>query len=559
MPIEDIDFLKKNSIKENYIFIVDSKDREKITFKSPSEYVVNFETPFRNVIGLNLIDASIPRTMYNIDIYNNQIAFYIYDTTNIRPRFANISISIGDYSIQSLLVELNDKLKMRLNNDESLSIISITATSITNPPDIQSRIQFNCPYPFLFNMKNSTIAESLGFDGYIRESEITKPLSERNYEIPRGNLSIIDNHQLFQSVSLPFASLRENTTLFEKNTYTLFEGPKGVIQKLSLNTQKIAQSFKVSFKTNLVKIYVAFESTEISISPIATFSIQKDTNGYPDGIELMRGSIAISFIDGSYSDSADLVLPFIQNTKYWVVFDKLANSAVNIYYNDVLENNNSLKIFNNESGWNTIDNIANSIYYQLCIKIDICDDYNCIKSPGIYSLIGERYIVLRCKEIEENSFRSLAYTKHITGIAKFTMGVIGYKEERFDYFSVPTREFHPIGKLSKLTFRFEISNGQLYDFKDVNHMLTFSIKYLEPIGKVDFLKSIINSNYNGDFMKYQYTQEEQEEDSDDQDIDYNKDEFEKYKQNESKNLPSQVAQRNVQLYYDLNYPEEGDD
>ena len=54
-------------------------------------------------------------------------------------------------------------------------------------------------------------------------------------------------------------------------------------------------------------------------------------------------------------------------------------------------------------------------------------------------------------------------------------------------------------------------------------------------------------------MKYQYSQEEQEEDSDDQEQDYNEDDFEKYKKNESHNLPWQVAQRNVQLYYDLNY------
>ena len=494
--------------------------------------------------------------MYNIDVNNNQFAFYIYDNAGLKPTFISSSISIGDYSIQSLIVELNDKLKMHLNNDIALPIVSITASSITNPPDIQSRIQFNCPHTFIFNMKISTIAESLGFDSYVRQSEGTKSLSERNYEIPTGELSVADNHQLFQSVSLPFSVFKEDAVLLQNNTYTLFEGPKGVIRKLSLNNQKLAQMFEVPVKTNLVKIYVAFESAELSAESIVSFSIQKDISGYPDGIEVIRGNIAISFIDGSYSDSADISFAFDQNTKYWVVFDAIQDRDINIYYNDILGKESTLKLFNSEIGWFIIDNIDNTIYYQLCIKIDICDNYNCIKSPGIYSLIGERYIVLRCKEIEENSFRSLAYTKHITGIAKFTMGIVGYKEERFDYTSVPMREFHPIGKLSRLTFRFEISNGNLYDFKDVNHILTFSIKYLEPAGKVDFKKSIINTNYDGDFMKYQYTQEEQEEDSDDQDIDYNRDEFEKYKKNEANNLPSQVAQRNVQLYYDLNYPED---
>jgi hypothetical protein len=221
------------------------------------------------------------------------------------------------------------------------------------------------------------------------------------------------------------------------------------------------------------------------------------------------------------------------------------DTDLKIYYNDVLTTDNTLL-----AG----DSILEG--YELCMRVDVADDYNCIKAPGIYSLVGERYIVLRCKEIEENSYRSLSYTKNPMGIAKFTLGIVGYSEERLDYSSVPAREFHPIGKLSRLTLRFETQKGKLYDFKDVNHTLTFSIKYLEPSSKTEFTASIINSNYNGDFMKYQYSQEEQEEDSDDQEQDYNEDDFEKYKKNESHNLPWQVAQRNVQLYYDLNYGDE---
>jgi hypothetical protein len=229
-----------------------------------------------------------------------------------------------------------------------------------------------------------------------------------------------------------------------------------------------------------------------------------------------------------------------------------------MYYNDVLTTNTPLKIYENGT-WNSIDDPTNDIYYQFAMQIDVCNDYHSLKGPGIYSLVGERYIILRCKEIEENSYRSLSYSKHTLGLAKFRLGVVGYREERLDYSSVPNREFHPIGKLTRLTLRFETPTGNLYDFKDVNHTITFGIQYLEPTGRVDFSKSIINTNYDGDFMKYQYTQQQQEEDSDDQEIDYNRDDFEKYKLNESRNLPWQVAQRDIQMYYDLNYEEEEDE
>ena len=43
----------------------------------PNNYVVEFSTPFKNIIGMEIIDASIPRTMYNVDTDNNSIYYYI--------------------------------------------------------------------------------------------------------------------------------------------------------------------------------------------------------------------------------------------------------------------------------------------------------------------------------------------------------------------------------------------------------------------------------------------------------------------------------------------------
>lgn len=543
MPVEDIDFLKKNSIKETFVFLVDSKERNRVAYPNPSDYVVEFQAPFKNVIGLNLIDSSIPRTMYNVDVYNNSIRFFIHSANFNMNRlteahFITAYLKPGDYSIQTLLVELNNQLKMHLDNLPNSPIISIIASTTTNPPDIENRLQFKCPHGFIFDMKNSSISETLGFDGIVRKHELERPIAERYYNtIDIGT----NNMQLFKSVNIPL-----NESILADNTYTLFEGPKGVIRTISLQN-KVAQRFYVAFETNLVRIYVAFQSVG---SASVTFHIYNDINGVPDmSNSLHDGSIAVSFIDGSYSDSTNLSYKFSSKKYYWVVFNEEPDT--NIYYNDVLVTDTSLREYI-QGSWVSLDNIEQTIYYQLSLKIDVCDEYNSLRPFGIYSLIGERYIILRCKEIEENSFRSLSYTNNSLGIAKFTLGVVGYKEERIDYSNVPNREFHPIGKLTRLTLRFETRTGQLYDFKDVNHTLVFSIKYLEPASTTEFKKSIINSNYNGNFLEYQYGQEEQEEDSDDQDIDYNRDKFHNYKKNEANALPWQVAQRNITKYYEEN-------
>jgi hypothetical protein len=77
MSIEDINYMKENSIKQAYTFIIDSSDRDRHMYPNPNNYVVNFSTPFKNIIGMEIIDASIPRAMYTIDVDNNELYYYI--------------------------------------------------------------------------------------------------------------------------------------------------------------------------------------------------------------------------------------------------------------------------------------------------------------------------------------------------------------------------------------------------------------------------------------------------------------------------------------------------
>jgi len=558
MPIEDVDYLKQNSEKQSYIFLINSKDRNKAAYPTPSEYVIDFSQPFHNVIGLNVVDASIPRTMYNVDQYNNTFHYFIhasnYDLSGVTAdHFAKATIDPGDYTVQTLVDTLNRQLVMPLNSNLQNSNVSIHVTTLTNPPDIKNRIKFDCPYPFLFDMNRSTIAESLGFDMHVQTSELSKPDLEKNY-IPYfstggAGSGLQDNYQLYRSVDLPY-SVAQGTN------YTLYEGPRGVIRKISLNNL-VAQRFYLPTDTTVTQVFAALQASDVTISPV-DFNFQADVAGVPSGISLMASdsSIAISYVDGTLSDSAIQSLRLSGSQYYWIVF-KNNYPLASIYYNDVLATATTMLKYNG-AVWESVDDLTNQIYYQLSIRIEVTDDYHRISAPGIYSLIGEPYLVIRCKEIEENSFRSLAYTNHQLGIAKIKLGIVGYREERLDFSSIPNREFHPIGRLSRLTLRFETGNGLLYDFKGVNHNITFGVKYYEPVMKAQFERSLINKNYTGDFMSYMYSQAEQEEESDDEEEDLNRDTLENYRVAEARNLPWQLAQRNIQNFYDLNLEEEED-
>tara|TARA_Y100000389_G_scaffold136895_1_gene134470 strand:- start:4829 stop:5899 length:1071 start_codon:yes stop_codon:yes gene_type:complete len=351
MSIDDVHYLKKHSMKQNYSFLVNSEDRNYLTHPDPNCYIVEFTKPFRNVIGLEIIDASIPRTMYSIDKYNNEL-YYVIMEGNVKPGetiFKKVELEEGDYDITTFIRNMNGLIEKD----------GIKIESISNPPELKNKIMFKSEKGFILDMNNSTMRNALGFN-------LTQNKGEGHRIVPH----IYNN----------------------KDEYRYFHS--------------------------------------------------KQENGM-----------------------------------------------------------------------------------------------NIIKSPGIVDLIGEKYIILRCEEIESHSTRSLAYSKHSLGLAKFRLGVTGYNDETISFNKTHIREFHPIGKLPKITLKFVTSNGKLYDFKGVNHNITFNIMYYEATKKIEdenFEVSHLNPNYKPNMLEYMKDLDEQDDESDESDEELTRDDIDDYKKNEMK-------------------------
>ena len=87
------------------------------------------------------------------------------------------------------------------------------------------------------------------------------------------------------------------------------------------------------------------------------------------------------------------------------------------------------------------------------------------------------------------------------GLAKFKLAGFGYGDTRLDFSSLPLREFHPIGKLTNMTFIFERPDGGMYNFRGLNHTITLAIHYFEPKQQGEFTQFDLNPNYNPDYFK----------------------------------------------------------
>jgi hypothetical protein len=389
MSIEDINYLKENSIRQSYTFLVDSSSRDRTVHPDPNEYVLEFSTPFRNVIGVEVVDVSIPKTMYNIDYNNNKLYYYIAPSeeenhiniildndgneTYDKSIFSVLEIPPGDYNINSFLEKIR---ALFVTNAIPLDLVAVDT-----PADITNLLYFRSQRPFILDMRQSTLAELLGFD--------------------------------------------------------LYTSSKLVVNRTGLQRYRLA-----------------------------------DYNTKP-GFE---------------------------------------------------------KLYHSYGGGNSVG--MNTVY-----------------APGMMYLLGDKYVVLKCPEIEEHLYRSLAYSKYNMGLAKIRLNSYGYNDEKTSFLKVPTREFHPIGKLSKMTMRFETNLGELYDFKGVNHNFVIAIYYYEPKNINKVIQSKLNPDYNPNFIEYMYTQDEQDGESDDDEDEFSRDNLQLYKKRELQYDQKGIDNKNIALAY----------
>ena len=69
----DITHLKQIGEIDTHTVFADSSNRNKEVFKTPSQYEIVFDRALENVVGLDVLDASIPSTLYIVDSHNNLV------------------------------------------------------------------------------------------------------------------------------------------------------------------------------------------------------------------------------------------------------------------------------------------------------------------------------------------------------------------------------------------------------------------------------------------------------------------------------------------------------
>ena len=633
MSIEDINYLKNNSIKQNYTFLIDSTDRDRDKFPNPNKYVVEFTVPFKNVIGMEIIDASIPRTMYNIDVENNLIYYYLGTneednvikngvTEKIACNLIKYNCSyIDSYTLleNSGYIELSNNINIYniyanyVNTYGNETLIGGNEIGITYSFKVKAEAIYNYDY----SKDNTYCIFSFGYYHLWNQTNtnytamtvnLLKKIEGELYDIQfiigdgtiEGDKNIIANVDLSEEVHICWTILENKWNIYisnnslslnivqqftvKKTIKNVFYIKKYIGRSLSapITLNKTGNNYK-GYWNDGAKMYIKdfkiynreLKTNEIALCRNNTiikgltiwyklYDNDNDTKNYGENEYINYIDIfnKISIDTGDYtlktfllnyeekedseigfkkhSEPAELTnlidiysrLPFILDMERSTIYENLGfdlyNSINPLYINDRYQYKSIYNI--DRRMYKMFHSIINTKLTKVIDNIEF--DKNIITSPGIVYLIGNKYIVLKCPEIEEHLFGSLSYSKYSLGLAKFRVDNVGINSERLAITKLPIREFHPIGKLSRISLRFETNKGLLYDFKGVNHNIVFAIYYYEPKQNKFPEGSILNPEYKMNYIDYQYYQEEIEGDSDDENEEYSRDNIDDYKKRE---------------------------
>lgn len=475
--IEDVEYLLENCEKDSIPFFVDSSRRNKIYHPIPSEYQVSFPMPFRLVTGFDILDATIPTTMYNVDLYNDTIAM------SVMRKYSRASADISEYEY---FRELSQSVIFSTIFDEKVkkSRMIVVYPDEMDPAVIADELRLDNDYP-----------GSLGYTEFIATRETIDNVPFATYisnEDP--NVYYIDyenrKYGLYRSpANQPIIDIledknchvnRDENGVFGIIYFKFYRSSASIIDNLIENLEGPEQGLKVI--SRITNYYKSIERGNYDITLFRQYLYEQ----WKDAGIKVEATTAVDRKQGKLKFSSEEL----------VIFNGAKSSVRTNMGFETLPRND-------ESDLYAYVNVRDNLYVFVSNQRDSLTNNWVLYSPGLCNLLGERYVILRCKEIEDHLLGSYAYMNYTPGIGMFKLAAVNdITNLRFDFVSLIRKPFHPIGKVSKLTFRFETANGLLYDFKGVNHQILFMMKMLIPAQKMKFERSILNPNYDPDFVRY---------------------------------------------------------
>ena len=444
--MNDVDALPDAYVEESYLFFVDSGNRNKQAYPTSNNYSITIDPPFTNVTGLDVLDATIPRTEYLLDHNANTFVFRI-----VGHDWITLQLGVGDYNINQLMSFLGGAVDL-FDSGASFSV-----TGVTDILTINNRLKFVCSQPFEINMTATTMRTALGFNDGI------------NASLAAGNYAISPDY--VPGGSEYFASVPDTGNVVSTPA---FGGPPPVLDSVPL-TAAATQTFTSAGSGDMQGMSVF--CTTVGNPPPTAMAAAVTTAGANALVASVNFTLTPGELAPSTAVSVAPVRPLVQGESYKVTLQPTGTDAGNCYavsYTAPTVPRTDVPANGFVSG--------NTVYASgvMCCTITQGITSHVLLAPGIFNLTGQRYLTLRCPQIESHLYRGRPYDPFSYGLARIPLTGFGIGQASFDFASVPKRRFTPLARLAELSFQFQRPDGTDYDFKGVDHTLTLVCHYYVP-------------------------------------------------------------------------------
>lgn len=500
--IDDVDFMTEHSEKDSATFLIDSSVRTRHYYPAPSEYLVEFSEPLRNVFGLDILDATIPGTMYNVDYHNCTLRYYTllaagsesasdfknaFVIMSCANRFvAAMSDTATDYD--AYLVHQSE-LNGCLQDHPQVQEVGPgdSSTMIVAYDILQTRLELMSPAQ----------QSAFGMNG------VLNPTRRSIREVTTTGESVL----WFWSRGVWYGT-RDQAVAQLVSTY-LEDSDAYSVCVLSTNSSSSAYTHDIILtRTLFIRVNPDESGLVLSFAAFGCHEWFLEMNT----MTLELGNYNISSLASTMADAMSIGFRIVSTStgnlekqnRYWFVrretpfiFD-IHNSTIS----EVIGFDMIPSAADVAAGRYDVINVPGNERLYASSYASLTQDWR-IYAPGVVNLLGVRYVTLRCPEIEDHLHGSRSYGSYSTGVGVFKLPSPNEVAQlRFDFVSLIRKPFHPIGKFSKMTFRFEFKPGYAYDFKGINHQILITVKYYSPPRVARPAKSILNPDYNADYLSY---------------------------------------------------------
>jgi hypothetical protein len=479
MSIEDVEHLLKNSEQSSLSIFIDSKMRNMLAYPTPSKYVLDFDEPIKHVFGLEMIDVTIPVTEYTIDTSSCTLAIsQIFLVSGVALEEFVLAERTDTYATYATLNEIS-MMKM-------CSGIPMFLYFLSEPADANF---FVCRDRWLYDSMTDVITD-----------EVTSNMIIYIKKILISDLLIYEHADVNEKYESDTRSGSDwQIEMYDSfSTFIIYSEWKYCLDDAAETYAKLYQTDDVPYDVFLCNKYMSvdvgnYDSTAL-LAKLKNKLFAAPNNRFATAADSMSG-IMCNFTDNPDpgTNTATQTIYFQSARPFWFDMQKSTLRAIIGFsqYATVTSSQYSTFRFRPEN-------------YQIFMSIEYANGTHKVIAPGLVNIENARYVILRCPEIENHMLGSYASFKYTPGLGLLKMAEANTMMNlRFDFVNIARRPFHPIGKLSRLTFSFEKPDGTLYDFKGIDHLMLLSLKYYSPKNMHTFDQSSLNPYYIPDMIKYQ--------------------------------------------------------